>query len=277
MTEVAISAEPRLTLNTVREGPTGAPLLVLTPAWREFGSYDDLVAALSGDLAVTLLEVDEPDDCREHPLHQFDHFSEVATSLIAPLVDGRPMAIAGASTDGVIAHEIGRRLAERSLPITFVALVDTFYPGRPSLLWTSRWDRYRGMLKNLEAREIAAQLLTAVGVRGRAMFGRIGAERRSAHRDNAQPTGPERIPGSNIPNSVRLHQPVSSGLPHVLYVASNTWHSGTEKPWRELEPELETVHVAGRHGKDLILAPLVGDISQDLSRRLCGSEQTNPY
>lgn len=273
VTDVSNTAEPRVVVRNVCERPRGAPLLIATPAWRNSGDYDDLIAALSDDLAVIVLEVDEPDNCREHPLHQFDHFAEVATGMIAPHVDGRPFALVGASSDGVIAHEIGRRLAERSLPIAFVALVDTFYPGRPMLLWTGRWDRYRGMLKNRAIGEVVGQLRTAVRVRRSAVIERIGAGRRPANRDRAEPTGPERIPGSNVPNGIRLHEPVSSGLPLVLYVASNTLQSGTEKPWRELEPQLETVQAAGRHGSDLILAPYVDDISHDLSRRLCSAKE----
>ena len=120
------STDPMVVVTTKRPGPSHGPLVVVTPAWAEPDQYDELIAALSGDTTVVSLEVWESPDSDKSQFHQLERVTEEAVRLVAPLAAGRPTAIVGYSTDGIVAHELGRRLGESSGPVRVVALLDTF-------------------------------------------------------------------------------------------------------------------------------------------------------
>ena len=262
--------DPVVFVATKRCGLDDGPLVVFTPAWNDPSFYDELTSALSTETTIVSLEVRELSSSEESDFHSLEPVAEEATRLIAPLVAGRPTAILGYSTDGIVAHELGRRLGQLSVPVSVVALLDTFYPGRPWLHWQIRWDKYRNLYRDRAVDQILLQILTAARSRRKQVVQRIATVWAKALGTHETTTGPDRIRGSMIPSAVRSSEPLPSGAPIVLYLAADTFRSGCEKPWTALEPQLEAVHVRGRHwGEDsMVSKPWVDEIADDIERRL---------
>ena len=100
---------------------------------------------------------------------------------------------------------------------------------------------------------------------------RASAQRRiQSVRGQAVPAAPERIAAGPVPRAALDHEPVRSGIPLVLYAASDTSRDRTEHPWRELEPQLDVVALEGRHrgGRSIMSAPRVSTIGDDVTARL---------
>jgi thioesterase domain-containing protein len=253
---------------TFRTGSPEGPLVLLTPAWDDVFGYQDLARTFPADVTVVALTyIEQPG----RPV-----VTTVDGVVDAFVADARALAaghssvgVVGWSVGGVVAAELASRLSTGGQPVTFVAMVDTFFPGEERHLWSNRWWKYKSMLRPGALPDVARELQLMVMRRARRLAARLG-KRLLTFSGAAVPDEPKRTSVGHFPVDSLGHRIGSIDVPLVLYRASTTNPQRTIERWRDVAADLDDVVVPGRHrGFDSIMGPeRVDVIGRDLSERL---------
>jgi thioesterase domain-containing protein len=252
----------------LRRGERGGPAVMMVAGWYDALSYRHLADAVPDDVAVGALVVADRESAS--PLLTVDDLVEASLGAVAGWVEDRSpsgLAVVGWSIGGVVAFELGQRLARSGRAVEAVALIDTYFPGEHRHTWSNRWWTYKSLLRPGSFGAAMEQLtktgrrrldrsLAALGRRLLAMAGEPVA-RPTVIRDTA-----------GVPDTALDHRPAPGPVPVVLYAASTTNRRRTERPWRSVAPDLRVVTVEGRHrghawilGRDRVQA-----VADDLAR-----------
>ena len=253
---------------SLRSGDPSGPLIIMTPAWDDVFGYQALADALPDDAgAIALTYVEQPD----LPL----------VTTVAELVDGflphaedalsdhRSVAVLGWSIGGVVAAELGDRLAASGAPIDLIALIDTFFPGEERHVWSNRWSKYQPLLRPGSFGAAGREVRTMGVRRVKRYAGRIGRSL-LLWSGASLPDETERTSEGGFPVGALAHDVGRVATPMVFYRATTTNPARTVNRWRTVAPGLIDVEVAGRHrGFDSIMGPRrVDAITNDLIQRL---------
>jgi thioesterase domain-containing protein len=251
------------------------PVVVMTAAWDDIFGYRALADAFpDGVRVVALVESGDRDDTT---LHRVGPLVEAFVDALDRSRDERSVdwsraVVLGWSVGGVVAHELGARLAADGRPPAAVALVDTYFPGEQRHLWSNRWWKYKSMLRPGRFSGAAREVKVMAGRRVRRQADRLG-RRLLAWAGSELPPVAERTSVAGIPTAALDHEPSAVPVELVLYAVSTTNRERTEVPWRRLVPGLRVVPVEGRHrGVDSIMgADRVGQIVDDLMTNVFGA------
>jgi amino acid adenylation domain-containing protein len=253
---------------TFRTGSPGGPLVLLTPAWDDVFGYRDLARTFPADVTVVALTyIEQPG----RPV-----VTTVDGVVDAFVPDARALAaghssvgVVGWSVGGVVAAELANRLSTGGQPVTFVAMVDTFFPGEERHLWSNRWWKYKSMLRPGALPDVGRELRLMVMRRTRRLAAHLG-KRLLTFSGAALPDEPKRTSVGHFPVDSLGHRIGSIDVPLVLYRASTTNPQRTIERWRDVAADLDDVVVPGRHrGFDSIMGPdRVDLIGGDLDDRL---------
>jgi amino acid adenylation domain-containing protein len=251
-----------------RPGAPDGPLVLMTPAWDDVFGYRDLAASLpDGVGAVALAYVEQPG---RRVVTTVDAVVDAFLPRALDLLQGRSsVAVVGWSVGGVVAAELANRLTASGREVSFVAMVDTFFPGEERHLWSNRWWKYKSMVQPGALAEIGTELRLMVERRTRRLAGSVG-RRLLAYAGAELPEEPKRTAVGHFPVESLGHPITSVDVRVVLYRASTTNPRRTIEKWRSVADELVDVVVPGRHrGFDSIMGPgRVEAIGGDLARRL---------
>ena len=179
------------------------------------------------------------------------------------------VGVIGWSVGGVVAAELVNRLSAGGQPISFVAMVDTFFPGEERDLWSNRWWKYKSMLRPGALPDLVRELKLMVMRRVRRVAAGLG-RRLLTFSGASVPDEPKRTAVGYFPVDSLGHRIESIDVPLVLYRASTTNPKRTIERWRDVAADLDDVVVPGRHrGFDSIMGPERADlIGRDVSERL---------
>lgn len=261
---------PEAAVVTMREGSPDGPLVIQTPAWDDVAGYRALADAFPDDVTVLAVAVVDPLKVDESSLHRVAPLVDAVLADLTTPAAGRRAAVIGWSIGGVVAQELGRRLVQEGVAVECAALVDTFFPGQHERLWANRWMKYRSMFRNGSFGEAYGEFTEMGGRRLRRYRDRLRRTRLGLQGKPVPAAPAERAFGGAVPTAALGHEPVASGVPLVLYAASDTVRDRTEIPWRKLEPRLEVVPVEGRHRgeRSIMSEPRVSAIADDMTARL---------
>lgn len=254
-----------LAVVTMRPGTSAGPTVLLTAAWDDVQGYRDLADAFDPTVTVLAAVVTAIDGT----LDRVDLVAERIAESIAPT---RPDVVLGWSIGGVVAFEVGRRLATDGTPPLEIALIDTYFPGEQRHIWSNRWWKYKSMLRPGSIGAAFGELRTMAGRRIRAIAARLGRRLLVWAGESAgSPTGARATPGG-IPFAAMDHQPDVCEVPVVLYAAKTTNPARTVDRWAGVAPNLRVVRLDGRHrGFDSIMGrERVGAIVAGLDGSLLG-------
>jgi amino acid adenylation domain-containing protein len=250
-------------LLTLRTGQETGPLVLMTAAWDDVQGYRELADALPDDITVIATVVTDRSGA-------FDTVERVVDEIISdfPGLGRRErLAVVGWSIGGVVAFELGQRLARDGHPVSLIGLVDTYFPGEHQRLWSNRWWKYKSLLR--PGALTAARREAAITLRRRA--GRVAA---TVGRRLLTWAG-EELPvaaasASVIPAAAMNHEPTPGRARVTLYAASTTNPDRTVVPWGRVAADLRVVTIEGRHrGHDSIMGrgrvdPIANDLAASL-------------
>lgn len=265
--ETRDSDTPIVTIVTLRAGSPGGPTVVMTPAWDTVMGYRDLADAFPSDvrvLAASMFGAGESGDAAALTV------DELGAATIDPMIDAlradvRPVVVLGWSIGGVAAYDLAQRLAERSVPVASVGLIDTIFPGEHRHIWSNRWWKYKSMLRPGSFGEATREVATMGRRRVDKLTVRLG---RKLLEWGGQPTTGDVVDttASGVPFGALDDRPVDSSVPVTLYAADTTSRDRTEHAWRAVTPGLRVVPIEGRHRgfQSVMGADRVGVIVDDL-------------
>jgi len=229
---------------TMREGRSGGPTVVLTPAWDGPMGYRALADAFDDDVSVYALVVGEDS---QRPLTVAE-LNDIAVPAVAEALDrriagtdGRPVVVLGWSIGGVVAFDLGRRLAADHH--VSVVLVDTIFPGEHRHVWSNRWWKYKSLLRPGSLGEAMRELRVMTGRRVRG----YGVGRQLMRWGGEPVERPVRSTASGVPFAALDAAPEPSDVPVLLLRADTTSPHRTEIPWATVATSLRVEVIEGRH------------------------------
>jgi amino acid adenylation domain-containing protein len=233
---------------TMRRGRPDGPAVVMTAAWDAVHAYRALADRFPDDVTVVAVALEDPND-EPTPLHEVPPFVDAA---IEPISDwwrtrsGGPLVVLGWSIGGIVAQHLGEQLARTGIPVTSIALVDTFFPGEDKKLWANRWDKYRRMLRPGRLRAGGREFAHLFKRRLQRYAAALG---RRLLRWSGQPVESPAVrkTRAGIPIAALDHEPTPTGVPIVVFAASMTNPNRTYRRWRDVARELRVVPIEGRH------------------------------
>ncbi len=248
----APASSPPISLLTLRVGTPAGPTLVMTPAWDSVMGYRALADAFDDD--VTVLAV-ATTDAGATVFPTVDSLGSEAVDVVGRELARRgtsDVTVLGWSIGGVVAFDLGQRLAERGVRVRAVALIDTNYPGEYRHLWSNRWWKYKSILRPGLFRAAIGEFSVAIERRAKAVVARIG-RRLLVVAGEPLPTV-ESTTASGVPVTALDHSPSMTTVPVVLYAANTTNRARTEHRWRTVAPDMRVVPIIGRHrGVDSVM------------------------
>ena len=251
-------------IHELRRGTEDGSLVLLTAAWEEADTYLPLAAELPADVTVLALTDGglQPDPTLSQPAW----FAAAATSDLLARCAGRRVTTLGWSTGGLVAHELGRRLAAQGVEVEYVALVDTEFPDPSDEESSAGARRHAGSL---------AETLGEFSERGRRTADRYGRRLHRAGlalRGKAIPPPDPASVGGRRREVAADHHAVAGGVPLLLYTTTSHHADGSTARWCELEASSEVITVeTGGTATTIRDAALASGVGRDLAARMRSS------
>jgi thioesterase domain-containing protein len=221
----------------------------MVAAWYDVHSYRALADALPDDVAVSALAVVDHGGGAMASLYRVEPLVDASLDLVRDWTRerGAPcLAVVGWSIGGVVAYEIGQQLDAGGHPVETIALIDTYFPGEHSHLWSNRWWKYKSMLRPGSFRAAFDEFVVMMRRRVQRYAATVGRRLLAWAGQPVERPAVEMTFGG-VPMTALDHDPSPGRVPVVLYAATTTNPQRTEHPWRTVAPDLRVVRVEGRH------------------------------